>query len=136
MEYFVRNKGSEHKDDVRLIGATVPINIFNYINLFCVVDSRSKSSIIRPVIENWFNEASAKFPEKELISLAAAMGYRAYKERGKRRPFRAVIQQQERELEKKGVTKSQRRAIIRKIREMQKNESKERAIKRERGVRP
>lgn len=115
MDFFKRDMNEGGGEDTKLVGAVVPTNIFYYFNLFCVVDKRSKSSIIRPLIEEWTKEAKDDFPEKQLIKLAAKMGYESYKSRKKRRPFAIVIQQQEKELRKKGISEEMIKLIIERI---------------------
>lgn len=115
MDFFKREVNEGGGGDTKLVGAVVPTNIFHYFNLFCVVDKRSKSSIIRPMIEDWAKEAVKNFPEKKLIKLAAEMGYNSYKNRKKKRPFALVLKQQEKELRKKGISEEHIQTILKKI---------------------
>jgi len=117
MDFFKRkvNEGSDEKD-TKLVGAVVPTNISYYLNLFCVVDKRSKSSILRPLIEDWYEEAIEDFPEEQLIKMASEIGFDSYKNRkNKKRPFTAVLAQQERELKKKGISSKHIKKIINRI---------------------
>jgi hypothetical protein len=115
MDFFKREVNEGGGEDTKLVGAVVPTNLFHYFNLFCVVDKRSKSSIIRPLVEEWAKEAIKDFPEKKLIKLAAEMGYTNYKNRKKKRPFAIVLKQQEKELRKKGISEDHIQTILKKI---------------------
>lgn len=118
MEFFKREVNEGGGKDTKLVGAVVSTNIFYYLNLFCVVDRRSKSSILRPLIEDWAEEAKAEVSEKELIWLAAKMGYASYRSRRKKQPFALIIKQQAKELDKKGVSKKHIILILQKIRQI------------------
>jgi len=118
MEFFKREVNEGGGKDNKLVGAVVSTNIFYYLNLFCVVDKRSKSSILRPLIEDWAEEAQKEVSEKELILLAAKMGYKSYKNRRKKQPFALIIKQQAKELVKKGVSKKHEILILQKIRQL------------------
>jgi len=130
MDFFKREVNEGGGEDTKLVGAVVPTSIFHYFNLFCVVDKRSKSSIVRPMIEEWYKEAVVNFPEKKLIKLAANMAYSIYKEKKKKRPFEIVIKQQEKELRKKGVSEIYIQFILEKIEDARKKDISERKIER------
>jgi len=131
MEFFKRDMKEGNKEDTKLVGAEVPTNIFYYFNLFCVVDKRSKSSIIRPLIEEWAKEAMKDFPEKQLIKLASKMGYENWVSRKKRKqPFIMVIKQQERELRKKGISEDMILKILKKIEGIKNKNASELKIER------
>jgi len=116
MEYFKRDMREGDKGETRLVGADVPTDTFHYLNLFCLVDSRSKTSIIRPLIEKWAAKAQKKFSEKKLIELAANNGYKGWKNRSNRRtPFANVLKIQQRELQRKGVSDKHIAEIIKQI---------------------
>lgn len=118
MEFFKREINEGGGKDTKLVGAVVSTNIFYYLNLFCVVDKRSKSSILRPLIEDWIKTAKKEISEKELIILAAKMGYASYKSRRKKQPFALIIKQQAKELTKKGISKKHVMFIIQKIKQI------------------
>lgn len=124
MDFFKREVNEGGGEDTKLVGAVVPTNISHYLSLFCVVDKRSKSSILRPMIEEWYEKAIVDFPEKKLIKLAAEMGYNSYKNRKKKRPFALVIKQQEKELHKKGISDRQVESIIKKIKQLHEKNKK------------
>ena len=131
MEFFKRDMKEGDKGDTKLVGAEVPTNIFYYLNLFCVVDKRSKSSIIRPLVEEWAQEAIKNFPEKQLIKLAAEMGYANWKARKKRKqPFPMVLKQQEKELFKKGISEKMVLTILKKIQDFKNKDLSEIKIER------
>ena len=130
MDFFKREVNEGGGEDVKLVGAVVPTNIFYYFNLFCVVDKRSKSSIIRPLVEEWYKEAVNNFPENKLLKLAATMGYDNYKQRKKKRPFVLVIKQQERELRKKGVSEEHIKYILERIEQAKRKDDSETKIER------
>jgi len=130
MDFFKRKVNEGGGEDTKLVGAIVPTNIFYYFNLFCVVDERSKSSIIRPLIEEWFNKAIKEFPEKKLIKLAASNGYESYKAKKKKRPFDLVLRQQERELRKKGISEESIQSIIEKVKAAKKKDDSKKRIER------
>ena len=131
MDFFKRDMKERNAKDTKLVGAVVPTNVFYYLNLFCVVDERSKSSITRPLIEEWYQEAVNNFPEKELIKRAVEMGYKSWKMRkNRKRPFPVVLKQQERELRKKGVSEKVVLKIIKKIQAAKDKEISEIKIER------
>lgn len=130
MDFFKREVNEGGGEDTKLVGAVVPTNLFYYLNLFCVVDKRSKSSILRPMIEEWAKDAVVNFPEKKLIKMAATMGYENYKNRKKKRPFEIVIKQQEKELRKKGVSEDNIKKILEKIEQAKSDDVLERKVER------
>lgn len=131
MDFYKRKVNKSKPEDTKLVGAVVPTNIFYYLNLFCVADQSSKSSILRPLIEEWYEKATKQFSEKELLNLAAEMGYKSFRERkNKRRPFSLVIQQQEKELRKKGVSEKHIAKILDKIDSMKLKDDVQRKIAR------
>ena len=115
MDFFKRKVNEGGGEDTKLVGAVVPTNISDYFNLFCVADARSKSSIIRPLIEDWYNDAIIKFPKKKLIKVIASIGYESYQAKKKKRPFDVVLRQQEKELKKKGISDTHIKLILNKI---------------------
>lgn len=128
MDFFKRNANEGSGKISKLVGTPVPANIFHYLNLFCVVDKRSKSSILRPMIEEWHEEASSEFSEDRLIKLAADMGYNTYKTKNKKRPFEVVLKQQENELKSKGLSEDQIALIIKHIKELKSKDKNKTAI--------
>lgn len=131
MDFFKREVNEGGGEDTKLVGAVVPTNIFHYLNLFCVVDKRSKSSILRPLIEEWHEEAIEKISNKKLITLAAEMGYESFKNRkSKKRPFQVVLNQQEKELRRKGVSEKSVKSIIDKIDSLKIKDDVQRKIER------
>lgn len=117
MEFFKREmRGKDDKGKGKLVGVEIPTSTFNYLNLFCVVDSCSKSSIIRPLIEDWAEGALATYSEKKLIEMAANMGFISWKNRNNKRiSFNNVLKVQRRELERKGISDKVIDKIIKKI---------------------
>lgn len=117
MEYFKREmRIKDDKVDSKLVGAEIPINIFYYLNLFCVADSRSKTSIVRPLIEKWYKKAVKDFPEKKLIDLVSKMGFENWKNRNNKRiTFNAAMKKQRIELSKKGIAEKTIDEIIKRI---------------------
>ncbi len=125
MEHFKRAmREKETKVETKLVGAEIPTDTFYYLTLFCVVDSCSKSSIIRPLVEKWAKKAKNNFTESELLKLAADKGYDSYKNRkNKKKPFAAIIQVQKRELLKKGVSEKNVDKIIKLIEDAKSKEN-------------
>ena len=102
-----------------LVGAKIPTNLSNYLNLFCIADGISKSSIMRPLLEDWHKQAIKKFSEKDLIKLIAKRGWHEWKNRTRKNlTFNTAIAIQRRTLKKKGIEES----TINKIIELIKNE--------------
>lgn len=124
MDFFKREAKNGSKEETKLVGAEVPTDLFNYLTLFCVVDRRSKTSIIRPLIEDWAKEAQTKFTEKQLIDLAAKMGYESWLNRKRKKQlFTVAIKQLQKELLKKGVSEKLVLKIIKKIEDAKSKEN-------------
>jgi len=131
MDFFKRDMKEGKVEDTKLVGAEVPTNIFYYLNLFCVVDKRSKSSIIRPLVEDWAKEAIGNFPEKKLIKLAAEIGYQNWRaQKRKKQPFPIALKRQEKELLKKGVSEKTVAKILKRIEDLKNKDLSEIKIER------
>lgn len=55
-----------------MVGAFLPLHIVEYIELYCVANEITKSSLIRSIITNWFKPTIATKPSPELISIIAS----------------------------------------------------------------
>jgi hypothetical protein len=116
MDFFKRNAGGIDKKEVTLVGAQVPSDVSEYLTLFCVADGKSKTSILRPLIEDWVKAAQDKLPEKKLIKLIADKGFAAWESRkNKRIPFTTVLNAQQKELKRRGIPEKTINKIIKKI---------------------
>jgi len=116
MGYFKRDMYEGGKEDTKLVGAVIPTNIVQYLNLFCLVDNRSKSSIIRPMVEKWADKAKVKFPEDKLIALAAEKGFESWCNKSRKRTsFINALTYQKRELLSKGILETTVDLIIKRI---------------------
>jgi hypothetical protein len=112
MEYFKRSNREKEDGDNKLVGISVPTSIVDYLNLFCVADSCSKTSIIRPLVERWVRKAKVKFPEEKLIETIAQNGYKGH---NKRKSFVTIIKAIKRELQRRGIKESNIDEIIKQI---------------------
>lgn len=131
MRYFKRELNEGGREEMKLVGAQVPANVFYYLNLFCLVDERSKSSLIRPMIEDWADAAIEKIPEKELIKLAADLGYKKWTTRKRKgSAFPNVLKIQERELRSKGVSEAAIVKIIERIASNKRRDDSKKKIER------
>lgn len=113
MEYFTRSKREKEEEKNVLVGAPVPTHISDYLNLFCVADSCSKTSIVRPLIEKWVKKSQEKFPVSKLIEIVAANGYESHK--NTRKKFVSVLKKQKKELIKRNINESTIDEILKKI---------------------
>ena len=116
MDFFKRKISEGEEVTTKLVGTQIPTTLFYYFNLFCLVDKRSKSSIVRPFIEEWAEKAQEEFSEKQLIKLAASMAFNKWKAK-KRKPtgWPNILKIQERELRNKNIEEPTIVKIIEKI---------------------
>lgn len=118
MGYFKRE--NIEQVETKIVGVVFPTSLVQFMNLYCLVDKRSKSAIIRPMVEEWIKQVEEEYSEKKLIKKAAEIGYAAWKNRrGKsKRTFLLALKFQEKELRKKGLEESVIEKIINRITEI------------------
>ncbi len=118
MDFYKRKAKEADTEEAILVGANVPISVVNFLNLFCVADGTSKSSIIRPLVEDWVTDAKEKFTEKQLCNIAGDRGYDAWINRKRRgMTFVACLQMQRRELKRKGLSEEIIEKIIQRVKD-------------------
>ena len=100
MEYFTRSKREKVDGKNKLVGASIPISLVDYLNLYCAANSCSKTSVIRPFLEKWEKKTRAEFPESVLINMIAEKGYTSITQSKRKRQFRMVLKSLKQELKK------------------------------------
>lgn len=115
-DFFKKRIKDIETEETVLMGAKIPVSIVNYINLFCIADGVSKTSIILPLIEDWYKKASKHFSEKELIRVAVDKGLKDWENRKQRHlTFKSFILISKRTLKNKGLEESVVNKIIEKL---------------------
>lgn len=46
-------KESNQRDDYKLVGASLPLQVHSYLTLYCLAKGVSKTKIIKGLLENW-----------------------------------------------------------------------------------
>jgi len=59
----------EPKSSKTLVGAYVPRSVSDYLTLYAIACSCTKSKIVRQLLDNWYNEKGGILPMEDLCTL-------------------------------------------------------------------
>lgn len=100
-------KESNQRDDYKLVGASLPLQVHSYLTLYCLAKGVSKTKIIKELVENWIAQQTvAHGTTAELVLCIikrAGVQWKAKKASGKM-SFKEFKESLQKELTEKGVS--------------------------------
>lgn len=91
-KYLKKRTKDYEAEETSLLGAQVPRSSVLYIALFCIATEKSKSSIVRNLVEKFVTKTRKKHPEKELIKIIIDLSFDAWLNRtGRKTIFAAFL---------------------------------------------
>jgi hypothetical protein len=61
-------KAQTKREDVKLLGANVPLRLHNYITFYCLAKRKTKSDILLEILFKWMSERKEIEPDIDLIN--------------------------------------------------------------------
>lgn len=55
------------RDNYKLVGASLPPRVHNYLSVYCAAKGKSKSRIIKDLLETWMTKELLQYPPSRLI---------------------------------------------------------------------
>jgi hypothetical protein len=60
-------KTDRHTKDYKLVGVSVPRWLHNYISLYCLAKNKTKSDILKGMLDSWYSQIHTKEPQEKLV---------------------------------------------------------------------
>ena len=60
-------KRDNHTKGYKLIGVSIPQWLHNYISLYCLAKNKTKSDILKGMLDAWFTQTKPKEPQEKLV---------------------------------------------------------------------
>jgi len=64
--------------DAYLIGAKVPKRLASYLSLYCLAKEKTKTSVLKPLIEDWIKKQQEGMPISDLVQIIARKAYKIW----------------------------------------------------------
>lgn len=109
-------KGKYKTTECKLVGAFIPLPIFDYLNLYLVAYNHSKTKLIRGLIINWIEKKRKQIPKRLLIIQITEKEQELWNfEKIRNVPFSEHIEKITNKLTKKGINPQIIQEIINQI---------------------
>jgi hypothetical protein len=94
----------KEENDAYLVGAQVPRRLASYLSLFCLAKGQTKTSVLKPLLEDWVDDNQSETSIDVLIKEIALNAYSVWKAQVRQSNFNTFKNQVKRELTSKGLS--------------------------------
>lgn len=112
-------KTDKHSVGYKLIGVSIPQWLHNYISLYCLAKNKTKSDILKGMLDSWYSQVHAKEPSEKLVQDIIEKANLEWGMLNKKCPEKTIEEfktELEIELVNRGVGLIQRNTILKHIR--------------------
>lgn len=113
-------KTTESRGNTVLVGVHMPLEYFQYVNLYTLVNRIPKNKLLLDLFTDWITKTKQQFPESELIAVMKKTVWKAYSAKTTIQDRREFLKDLQMELTKKKIPVSTITMLINYINEAKK----------------
>jgi len=107
-----------HAKSFKLVGVNVPNWLHNYMSLYCLAKNKTKSDILKGMLDVWHTQIKAKEPQEKLVQDITEKANTEWREVQKKTPEKTIDEfkdELEKEMKNRGLNSMQIGIILKAV---------------------
>lgn len=112
-------KTDRHTKSFKLVGVSIPQWLHNYISLYCLAKKKTKSDILKGMLDSWHVQTKAKEPQEKLVQEIIEIANEEWKVVLEKTPAKTIVEFKEelnKEMINRGLNPFQINIILKAVR--------------------